>query len=187
MGGAILYRNKNTGLRENPYLSEETKYLRDSTGTITDSVVFNPSEPISIDLNKALKYKNSKYDLVLQEGDIIFIPELNPVVSVKGAVQSPLKIYFDKEHTNLSYYIDKAGGFGIRPWKKRVYVTYANGKSERTRNFGFFHFYPKVEAGSIVVVPIKPESKTIAEFASQLLVSVVPIFAALIFANIINK
>lgn len=187
LSGAILYRNKNTGIRENPYLSKETRYLKDSTGNIIDSVVFNPSEPISIDLYKALKYKNSKYDLILQEGDIIFIPEINPVVSVKGAVQSPLKVYFDKEHTNLTYYIDKAGGFGIRPWRKRIYVTYASGKSERTRNFGFFHFYPKVEEGSIVVVPIKPESKTVTDFATQLLVSAVPILAAIIFAKIINK
>jgi protein involved in polysaccharide export with SLBB domain len=187
LAGAILYRNKNTGIRDNPYLSKETKYIRDSTGEVVDSVVFNPSEPVSIDLYKALQFKNSKYDLVLQEGDIIFIPEINPIVSVKGAVQSPLKVYFDKEHRRLTYYIDKAGGFGIRPWRKRVYVTHANGKSERTRNFGFFHFYPRVEAGTIIVVPIKPESKAITDFASQILVSVVPILAAIIFANVINN
>ncbi|MEO6455277.1 MAG: SLBB domain-containing protein [Ginsengibacter sp.] len=187
LAGAILYRDKTTGLRENPYLNKNTKYLKDSTGKIIDSVVYNPSEPISIDLYKALKYKGSKYDLVLQEGDIVFIPEINPVVSVKGAVQSPLKVYFDKEHTNLSYYINKAGGYGVRPWRKRIYVTYANGKSDRTKNFGFLHFYPKVEEGSIVVVPIKPENKSVTDFASQILVSVVPILAALIFANIINK
>lgn len=186
LGGAILFRNKNTGIRENPYLSKETKYLKDSTGNIIDSVVFDPSEPISIDLYKALKYKNSKYDLVLQEGDVIFIPEINPVVSVKGAVQSPLKVYFDKEHTNLSWYIDKAGGFGIRPWKKRVYVTYANGKSERTRNFGFFHFYPRVEEGSIVVVPLKPESKILSDFASQIFVSLLPVISAIILTRVIK-
>ncbi|MEO6329462.1 MAG: SLBB domain-containing protein, partial [Ginsengibacter sp.] len=187
LAGAMLYRNKNIGLRDTLYRNRQTKYLKDSSGNIVDSVVFNPSEPISIDLYRALKYTGSKYDLILQEGDVVFIPEINPVVSIKGAVQSPLKVYFDKEHTNLSYYINKAGGFGERPWRKRIYVTYANGKSERTRNFGFFHFYPKVEEGSIVIVPIKPESKTVTDFASQILVSVVPILAAIILAKIINK
>ena len=147
-GGAILYRLRDTVVRENPLLKRNrTKYIKDTTGKIIDSVLFDPSEPVSIDLAKALKYKNSKYDMVLQEGDLIYIPEINPIVTIKGAVQSQLKIYFDKEHTNLGYYIDKAGGFGVRPWRKRIYVTYANGKSKRTHNFGFFHFYPKVEAG----------------------------------------
>jgi protein involved in polysaccharide export with SLBB domain len=182
--GAILYRNKNIGIRQSPFgKPNATKYIKDSTGTIVDSVVFDPSEPVSIDLYKALHYKNSKYDLILQEGDIVFIPETNPIVSVKGEVQSPLKIYYDKDHSNLMYYIDKAGGFAVRPWRKRIYVTYADGKSKRTKNFGFFHFYPKVEEGSIVVVPIKPEGKGFGDFATQLVTTVVPI----IIATIISK
>ena len=130
-GGAILYRLRDTVVRENPLLKKnQTKYIKDTTGKIIDSVLFDPSEPVSIDLDKALKYKNSKYDMVLQEGDIIYIPEINPIVTIKGAVQSQLKIYFDKDHSNLGYYIDKAGGFGVRPWRKRIYITYANGKSQ---------------------------------------------------------
>jgi hypothetical protein len=113
--------------------------------------------------------------LVLQEGDIIYGPEINPIVTITGAVQSQLKIYFDKEHKSLGYYIDKAGGFGIRPWRKRIYVTYASGRSRRTHNFGLLHFYPKVEQGSIVVVPVKPEGKSIGEFASQIFVTSLPL------------
>jgi hypothetical protein len=113
--------------------------------------------------------------MALREGDVIYIPETNPVISIRGAVQAELKIYFDKEHNNLGYYIDKAGGFGIRPWRKRIYVTYANGRSRRTHNFGFFHLYPKVEAGSVVVVPSRPEGKNFGEFASQALVTILPI------------
>ena len=65
-------------------------------------------------------------------------------------------------------------------------MTYANGKSKRTKNFGFFHFYPNVEEGSTVMVPVKPEGKGVTDFATQLLVSAVPIFAAVIFANILK-
>jgi protein involved in polysaccharide export with SLBB domain len=183
--GAILYRLRDTLVRENPLLKRNrTKYIKDSTGEIIDSVLFDPSEPIAIDLQKALDNKNSKYDLVLQEGDVVYIPELNPIVSIKGAVQSELKIYFDKQHTNLGYYIDKAGGFGVKPWRKRVYVTYANGRSERTHNFGFFHFYPKVEAGSIIVVPQKPESTNFGDFASKVLVTALPLFMAYILTRL---
>lgn len=186
LGGAILYRSKTIGIIDNAFTkaAKATKFLRDTAGRVVDSVVYNPNDPVSIDLYSALKYKNSKYDLILQDGDIVFIPEINPIVSVKGAVQSPLKIYFDKEHTNLTYYIDKAGGFGVRPWRKRIYVTYADGRSKRTHNFGFFHFYPRVEEGSLVIVPIKPEGKNITDFASQVLVSAMPILVAFILTRL---
>lgn len=183
--GAILYRVRDTIARENPLLKKNrTKYIKDTSGKIIDSVLFDPTEPISIDLNKSMRYRNSKYDMILQEGDIIFIPEINPIVTVKGNVQSTLKIYYDKDHSNLGYYIDKAGGFGVRPWRKRIYVTYANGRSKRTHNFGFFHFYPKVESGSIVVVPGKPEGKNFGEFASQVFITSLPLFMAYILSRL---
>lgn len=184
--GAVLYRVRDTLTRENPVLKiNRTKYVKDPDGKIIDSVLFDPSEPISIDLAKALKNKNSKYDMVLQEGDLIYVPAVNPVVTVKGDVQTPLlKIFFDEEHTKLNYYIDKAGGFGERPWRKRIYVTYANGRSERTHNFGFFHFYPKVKRGSVVVVPSKPAGKNLGSFVGQLLVSSVPIAIAFLLTRL---
>lgn len=175
LAGAVLFRNKTQNFRER--ILDKPKL--DSFGVpIKDSASFAIKfidEPVSIDLYKALKYRNSKHDIVLQASDVIFIPEINPFVSVQGSVQSPLKIAFDKEHTNLMYYVDKAGGFGIRPWKKRVFVTYANGKSRRTRSFLFFKFYPNVEEGSIVSVPIKPEGQELGDIVKSVLVASVPV------------
>ena len=141
---------------------------------------------MSIDLYKALKYKNSKDDIILQDGDIIFVPEKTPFVSVIGTVQSPLKLIFDKEYTNIRYYIDKAGGFGIRPWKQRVYITYANGKSKRTKNIFFLHFYPKVQEGSIITVPFRPEGKEVTDGVLQVVLSSIPIVVATIIARSLN-
>lgn len=187
IGGAILYRNKSIAKRADLNARTETKYIKDSTGNVIDSVLYNPEEPVSIDLYRAMKYKNSKYDIVLQSGDVIFIPEINPIVSVTGNVQSPLKIYFDKDHNNLSYYIDKAGGFGLKPWRERIYVTYANGRSRRTKNLGFLHFYPKVEEGSIVTVPFKPKPNSpLQGLTTALIRAAVPIFTALIISKFIK-
>jgi protein involved in polysaccharide export with SLBB domain len=171
LSGAILYRRKTENFRERVVQSPTL----DSAGNIIAGGA-GLDEPVSIDLNKALKNKNSKFDIVLQENDIIFIPEINPFVSVRGTVQSPLKISFDKEHTNVGYYIDKAGGFGIRPWRSRVYVTYANGKSRRTKNLFFFHFYPKVEEGSVITIPARPEGQELTDVAKSTVTALVPIF-----------
>ncbi|MBP9098422.1 MAG: SLBB domain-containing protein [Ferruginibacter sp.] len=175
IGGAILYRNKTELMREKvlekPKLDSNGIIIKDSLSETLKSI----DEPVSIDLYKALTFKNSKHDIVLQENDIVFIPEINPFITVKGTVQSPLKITFDKEHTKLPYYIDKAGGYGLRPWRRRIYVTYANGKSRRTKSFFFIHFYPKVEEGSMITVPFRPEGAEISDLVKSVIVASIPV------------
>lgn len=188
LSGAILYRKKIQYFRDN--VATRAASLTDSLGgIILDSANASLSEvaqePVSIDLFKALKYKNSKFDIVLQEGDVVFVPEINPFVSVKGTVQSPLKLTFDKEHTNLSYYIDKAGGYGIRPWRNRIYVQYANGKSKRTKNIFFLHFYPRVAEGSTVNVPSKPGGSEVVDIVKQAGLSLVTIVTGVVVAKIV--
>ena len=196
LSGALLFRRKPADVREKPI--ETTKFISkkisreklDSLGQFVpvDTVIMKPlDEPVSIDLYRALRYKNSKHDIILQENDIIFVPEINPFVSIEGRVQSPLKLSFDKEHTNVGYYVDKAGGFGIRPWKRRIYVTYANKKSRRTKNFFFFHFYPRVEEGAIVTVPSRPEGQEVTDVIKNAAVSLVPILVTGLILKYINK
>ena len=122
-----------------------------------------------------MKEKGSQYDIILQDNDVIYIPEINPFITVQGKVQSPLKIAYDKDHSSLSYYIDKAGGYSLRPWRKRIFVTYANGKSKRTKNFFFMHFYPKVEEGCVITVPERPEGKEIGNAITQGMTAAIPL------------
>lgn len=176
IGGALLYRYKTENFRE----KNEEKPQFDSLGRlIIDSAAKQKikllDEPVSIDLYNALRHPNSKYDIILQDKDMVFIPEINPFVSVQGRVQSPLKIAYDKEHTNLLYYIDKAGGFGIKPWKKRIFVTYANGRSKRTRSFLFFKSYPKVMEGSMITIPPRPAGQEVGDLTKSIIVASIPV------------
>jgi len=102
VNGAILYR-KNTEYYTGNVKKKATT-LKDSIGSIVlDSVRKSLAEVASIDLYKALKYKDSEYDVILQDGDVIFVPEINPFVSVTGTVQSSLKLTFNKKHTSIGY------------------------------------------------------------------------------------
>ncbi|HNF02143.1 MAG TPA: SLBB domain-containing protein, partial [Ferruginibacter sp.] len=189
LSGAILYRKKTQYYRDN--VTNKVASLTDSIGSIVlDSAQKKLSEvakePVSIDLYRALKYKNSKYDIILQEGDVVFIPEINPFVNVEGNVQSPLKLTYDKEHSNVGYYVDKAGGYGIRPWRRRIFVTYANGKSKRTFNLFFIHFYPRVKEGSTIHVPVRPEGAEVTDAVVQVALSSIPIAVAAFIAKIIQ-
>ena len=94
--GAILYRKNTQDYTDN--VKKKATTLKDSIGSIVlDSVRTSLAEVASIDLYKALKYINSEYDVILQDGDVIFVPEINPFVSVKGTVQSPVKLTFNKD------------------------------------------------------------------------------------------
>ncbi|MEO8769523.1 MAG: SLBB domain-containing protein [Ferruginibacter sp.] len=186
--GAVLLRLKTQEQRELPL--DSTKIKLDSNGVvIKDSLPVELKyldEPISIDLNKALKNKNSKFDIVLQDKDVIYVPEINPFVTIAGVVQSPLKMAFDNEHSRLPYYIDKAGGYGIKPWRKRIFITYANGKSKRTKSFGFIHVFPKVEEGCVITVPKRPAGTDTGDLVKSVIVAAIPVILTAIILKYVN-
>jgi hypothetical protein len=54
-------------------------------------------------------------------------------------------------------YISKAGGFTEDARRSKSYVIYANGDARRTHSFLGMKFYPKIEPGAEIVVPMKPQ------------------------------
>ena len=114
---------------------------------------------IVIDLPTALTRKGSKQDIILKDSDIIIVPTTNDIVSVRGEVQVPVNIKFDKEYSHVKYYINAAGGYGERPWRSRINVRYSSGRVKSTHNFLLFRIYPKVKEGSLVRVPTKPKKE----------------------------
>jgi protein involved in polysaccharide export with SLBB domain len=112
---------------------------------------------ILIDLNSAIKKPGSKFDIILNEGDELLIPELDQVIRINGNVQVPVNVFFDKENTSFKYYINLAGGFGDRPLKRKCTVRYANGVVKKARSIMGVIVYPKVEYGSILTVPTRPD------------------------------
>lgn len=107
---------------------------------------------VGIDLEEALKNKGGYADIVLREGDVIYVPEMNNTVKISGTVMYPNTVTY-KNGANLSYYINQAGGYGDRAKKNKVYVVYANGNVGKVKRFGS----SKIEPGCEIIVPSKPE------------------------------
>ena len=122
-----------------------------------DGVVFirqkNGVGRIGIQLSDVLRSTRSHDNLPLQDGDSLFIPRLNPVVGVQGAVNSPVAVTYAPGKT-IEYYIRAAGGPTVRADVKRAYVTQPNGKLEaRQQRFLMPDGIPTPQPGSTVVVP----------------------------------
>lgn len=111
--------------------------------------------PVSINLKKALKNRNSKHNIYLQDGDRIEVPSLENIVTITGATKnlknSTISTPFFKRRAN--YYVNNfAGGFSKHNIKEETYVLYPSGSIKKARNFGLFILYPKVKNGATIKV-----------------------------------
>jgi polysaccharide biosynthesis/export protein len=108
---------------------------------------------IGIELPDVLHNPKSPDNLTLQDGDSIYIPRYNAVVSVQGAVNSPITVTY-APGKDLEYYIRAAGGPTAVADVKRSYVRQPNGKVE-SWHFRFLlpDGIPHPQPGSAVYVP----------------------------------
>ena len=114
---------------------------------------------ISINLEKALKQPNSKYNISLLPGDQLIIPPKVNTVLIQGNVLKPeTLVLFEPGKKSFKYYVNLAGGFDRRTKKKYSTVTYVDGKTKRVKNVLLgIKSYPKIEQGSVIEIAGKPE------------------------------
>jgi len=112
------------------------------------------TEAIAIDLAAIMSNPGSRFDLILEEGDIITIPRQLQTVRLRGDVIYPTTVRYESLR-GMNYYINRAGGFDNRAKRKRTYVIYANGEVSRTKHFVLFNVFPSIEPGAEVIVPSK--------------------------------
>ena len=113
--------------------------------------------PVGISLDKALANPGSDYDMVLREGDVLFIPEYVSTVKISGAVMYPNTVLF-KAGEDMRYYINQAGGYGSSSKKRKAYVVYMNGTVSRLKSRN----KKAIEPGCAIIVPSKDPSKKLS-------------------------
>jgi protein involved in polysaccharide export with SLBB domain len=109
---------------------------------------------INVQLDKAMRDTTSRYNIILQPGDSIQIPEYQPSVKVTGAVNSPGSVLWERGK-DLDYYLSAAGGASYRADKGRVSVRYANGEVRTHHKTFIFSSSPNPMPGSEVFVPVR--------------------------------
>lgn len=117
----------------------------DSLGLKVDSTF-----TVGIDLEAALENPGSDVDIVLREGDVIFIPEYVNTVKISGAVMMENTVSF-KEGEDIRYYLSQAGGYGQNAKKSKKFIIYMNGQIAKVKRNG----KAQIEPGCEIVVPNK--------------------------------
>ena len=164
-------------------LSNNNKQSKDS---IALSLTNIKNYSVGIDLQQALTHPKSTYDLVLRDGDIIYIPQLQSTVKISGAVTYPNSITYTKG-MSVRDCLSQAGGYNDTSRKYPI-VIYMNGKVATTRKVGiFFKRYPKIEPGCEIVVPSKSKRDRRANLAEILSITSSTTSIAAMLTSLINS
>lgn len=161
--GAVLLRKTFVNASDSALLDSKLQVFYNKLEDSTDihkmqNVVSRKEQLLGINLQKIVDQPGSKFDLLLEEGDIIKIPKKLQTVQLFGEVYFPKKVRFDN-NIGFREYINGAGGFTNGALKRRSYVVYANGEVKSTKKVLFFNRYPKVKPGAEIYVPAKKESR----------------------------
>ena len=164
-------------------LSNNNKQSKDS---IALSLTNIKNYSVGIDLQQALTHPKSTYDLVLRDGDIIYIPQLQSTVKISGAVTYPNSITYTKG-MSVRDCLSQAGGYNDTSRKYPI-VIYMNGKVATTRKVGiFFKRYPKIEPGCEIVVPSKSQRDRRTNLAEILSITSSTTSIAAMLTSLINS
>ena len=149
--GARLTRRMND--EERVRMRATMEAVRNLLTDRNDSLAWNKMEledtyPIGIELDEAINNPGSDKDILLREGDQIFVPEYNGSVKVSGNVMFPNTVFFEKGQ-KAKFYIKQAGGYGNRAKKSKTFIVYQNG------TVGIAKKGAMPEPGCEIVVPSK--------------------------------
>ena len=125
---------------------------------------------VVISLDQVMSNPSSRANIILSEGDYLFIPKQKDLVRIAGATNvhdlypekvvsgnNAISVAYDGARS-AKYYIDQfAAGVSKNGDPDKVTVEHPNGKVDRTKHFLFFKIYPKVSKGAVINVGYKEQ------------------------------
>ena len=164
---------------------------------------------IYISIQKIMRVGNTYNNIEMLPGDEIFIPNKDMTVEIRlanteASEYAAFSTEYARESVNVAYVAGKnakwyvknmVGGYGDNAKRNKTNVVYANGTVKDFKMFRLAYRYPKVRAGSTIVVGSKPvrEGKDKKgwqksdfdwqEFSGNLLAQVSAVFTVVVLAN----
>ncbi|MBZ9786747.1 SLBB domain-containing protein [Psychroflexus sp. CAK57W] len=180
--GEVLYPGQYALIKENEKLTDFIK----RSGGFTDLAflksvrILRNDKIIPIDWSEIEKSKGTADIFTLEPGDVVQVPKRSQTVVVEGSVMLETEVIY-KKNRRLRYYLKNAGGVADDGMKRKTFIIYPNGSAANTKSFLGFKSYPKVQPGSRIVVPAKPEREGLDVTQIIGLASTLASLAAIIF------
>lgn len=120
----------------------------------TNNIDFGDRYYVGINLEEIMANPGSEADVVLQEGDVIYIPEYQNTVKITGNVLYPNTVTY-KKNMRVKDYVEMAGGYGFEAKKSRAFIIYMNGTVAKAKK----RSSKVVEPGCEIIIPQKRKGK----------------------------
>jgi protein involved in polysaccharide export with SLBB domain len=136
--------------------------IKDSSTKVIEDIARSNSR-IPISLKKILEDPTSVQNYIVLNEDSIEVLKVDPLIKISGEVLVATKTGFI-EGKGLKYYLNQAGGTNFKSRRSKIYVLYPDGHVRKTWNgfLGIARSYPKIEEGAEIIVPRKPNSKSVS-------------------------
>lgn len=145
---------------ERKLTEEELQQQRELLKVLNDSVdvqklELKATKYVGINLKAAMENpENDFYDVVLQDGDVINIPQMNNTVTIRGEVLYPNTVVY-QNNMKLKHYIEQAGGYTDKAKKSKVYAVNMDGTVTIIKSA------KDIKPGAQIVVPTKKERQSL--------------------------
>jgi len=114
-----------------------------------------PTGRVVVDLKPINELAQGTNDLVLEDGDTIYIPRKPNTINVLGAVYNPTALSFDEKSRELRTYLEMTGGPTDNAETKSMYVVQANGTVISSKKSAWWSDFEstRLNPGDTILVP----------------------------------
>lgn len=137
-------------------------------GTLKEDI--NSTKPVgrlAIRLDADMKkFAGSSSDVVLKDGDALYVPEREDSVMIQGEVLNPNAVVYQASFS-ADEYLAKAGGLKESADEDNIFIVHADGEAESYKS-GLFASNVVVGPGDIIVVPMHISSYSGMQFAKDI-------------------
>ena len=185
VNGAVYYPGDYTILSPNETISSIIKRAGGikHNAFLDASILVREGQTINLSIAKAIEKPSSKFDFVIQGGDIITINVHPNVVAVFGEVNNP-GLFKYEAGLSVRDYISKAGSYTTSADKRDVWIRYASGDAKEIKRDRFFS--PSAKDGSIITVARDDRDEVdkteLAKEMTSILANMAQVFAIVYFA-----
>lgn len=137
---------------------------------------------ITVEADPGMLQSQPQLDILLENGDRIYIPKRPLTVRVAGEVLSPASLQFRTEKSPRDY-IEQAGGTTYNADIDRAFVVYPDGSAQPLAVSSWSHNAVFVPPGSTIIVPRDPKPFDFMDNAKDISQILANVATAAIFAD----
>jgi protein involved in polysaccharide export with SLBB domain len=135
---------------------------------VNEMKTIDPVGRITVQSAPGILRRDPSQDILMEAGDIIYIPKRPLTVRVTGEVMNPASLQFKSEKTSRDY-ISEAGGPTMNADGSREFILFPDGSAQPLRSAKFTNFKPlMIIPGSTIVVPRDPKPFDFIESAKDI-------------------